>query len=183
MVLRSLSIAAATVAAALTVAGCSAPETDDSDATPSPTASDAGSSEPGTADGEGTDAPDASAEPSGPQVEATTGAIVDGLPSVLAPLPDAEIVSSSVQPAGDGQPVVANLTMRTTESVDDVLGFYADHFDDADFSPVGDPQADSGITTQSYHADDAGQLVSVAIAEDAEDDDTLLVTIGGQVLP
>lgn len=179
MVLRSLSIGAVTVAAALAVTGCSAPETDDPAASPTPAASD--SSAPGTA--EGTDAADPTAEPSGPQVEATTGAIVDGLPSVLAPLPDAEIVSSSVQPAGDGQPVIANLTMRTTESVDDVLSFYADHFDDADFSPVGDPQADDGITTQSYHADDADQLVSVAIAEDAEDEDTLLVTIGGQVLP
>lgn len=173
---------AVTAAAALALAGCSAPEADD----PAPTASsssDANPSATGTAGGEGTGDAEAPDESSGPQVQATTGAIVDGFPSVLVPLPDAEVISSSVEPAGDGQPVVASLMMRTTSSEDEVLSFYADHFEGVDFSPVGDPHADGGITTQPYHSEDATQLVSVAIAKDAEDDDALLVTVGGQVLP
>lgn len=182
MVLRTHRIAAVTASAALALVGCSAPEADDSAATPSSSPSAADPTADGTAGGEDSGGPDAADESSGPQVQATTGAIVDGFPSVLAPLPDAEIISSSVEPAGDGQPVVASLMMRTTSSEDEILSFYADHFEEVDFSAVGDPHADGGITTQPYHSDDADQLVSVAIAADAEDDDTLLVTVGGQVL-
>lgn len=179
MVLRSPWTALVCTAAALALAGCSAPETE-GDASP-PTESAPSSEESAT--GAGTDAPEEVESPSGPEVQATSGAVVDGFPSVLAALPDSEVLTSAVQPAADGQPVVANLMMRTTSSEDDVLDFYGDRLEDADFSPVGDPSSDGGITTQSFHADDAGQLISVSIAPDPDGEDSLLVTVGGRVLP
>ncbi|HLS32985.1 MAG TPA: hypothetical protein VK039_05295 [Brevibacterium sp.] len=179
MVLRSPSTALVCAAAALALVGCSAPETDGR--SPSPTAS-APSAEASATDA-GTGTPGAVESPSGPEVRATSGAVVDGFPSALTPLPDAEVVNSSVQPAADGQPVTASLMMRTTSSEEEVLDFYADALGDADFSPVGEPSSDADVTSQTFHADEANQMLAVSIAPDTEDEDALLVTVGGRVLP
>lgn len=179
MVLRSPWTVLACTAAALALAGCSAPETDGDSAPPTESAPSAEES----ATGAGTDAPEEAETPSGPEVQATSGAVVDGFPSAIPPLPDSEVVLSSVQPAADGQPVVANLTMRTASSEEDVLEFYSDHFEDADFEPVGDPSSDADVTSQSYHSDEAGQTLAVSIAPDPDGGDGLLVSVGGKVLP
>src|SRR5699024_3162410 len=92
-------------------------------------------------------------------------------------------VNSSVQPAADGQPVTASLMMRRTSSEEEVLDFYADALGDADFSPVGEPSSDADVTSQTFHADEANQMLAVSIAPDTEDEDALLVTVGGRVLP
>ena len=175
MVLRSTRAAAVVAAAVIALSACTAPESGDS--TDAPASSAAGTT---TAPAESQDATEA---PAGPEVQSTTGAVVDGMPEVIVPMPDAEIVSSSVQPAGDGQPVGVSITMRVEESEEDVLDFYADHFDDAGFEPVGDPESEDGVTTQTYHADDAGQLVSIGISNGSGEEESLLVTVGGQVLP
>lgn len=179
MVLRSPWTVLVCTATALVLAGCSAPETDGDD---SPPTSSAPSAE-GSATGAGTDAPEEAETSSGPEVQATSGAVVDGFPSVIAELPDSEVVLSSVQPAADGQPVDANLTMRTTSSEDDVLDFYSEHFEDADFSPVGDPDSNDGVTSQRYHSDEGPQTVAVSISPDPDGGDGLLVSVGGTVLP
>ncbi len=179
MVLRSPWAVLACTAASLALAGCSAPETegDGSSATSAPPSAEDSATSTGTAEAEEAETP------SGPEVRATSGAIVDDFPSAIAPLPDSEVVLSSVQPAADGQPVVANLTMRTTSSEDDVLDFYSKHFEDADFSPVGDPDSNDGVTSQSYHSDEGSQMLAVSIAPDPDGGDGLLVSVGGKVLP
>lgn len=179
MVLRSPWTVLVCTAAALAFAGCSAPEAESDGSPPTESAPTAEES----ATGPGTDAPEEVETPSGPDVRATSGAVIDGFPAVIPPLPDSEVVLSSVEPAADGQPVAANLTMRTTSSEEDVLDFYSDHFEDADFEPVGDPSSDDGVTSQSYHSEDAGQTVAVSIAPDPDGGDGLLVSVGGRVLP
>ena len=97
MVLRSVRAAAVVAAAAIALSACTAPESGDSTDAPASSAADTT-----TAPAESQDATEA---PAGPEVQSTTGAVVEGMPEVIVPMPDAEIVSSSVQPAGDGQPV------------------------------------------------------------------------------
>lgn len=185
MVLRSSRLAALAAATALILFACSAPESDAPSGDPTASAeasADASATTGGTGSDDATDgASDVDAtDGAEPEVHATTGAVVDGIPDAIAPLPDAEIVSSSVEPAGDGQPVAANITMRTDSSEEDVLKFYADHLEKAGFEPVGDPRSEDGITTQTYHADEAGQLISISISTT---DDGLLVSAGGKALP
>ena len=178
MVLRSTRAAAVAAAAVIALSACTAPESGDPTDAP-----DSSADATTTAQAESQDATEAPSDASGPEVQSTTGAVVEGMPEVIVPMPDAEIVSSSVQPAGDGQPVGVSITMRVEESEEDVLDFYADHFDDAGFEPVGDPESEDGVTTQTYHADDAGQLVSIGISNGSGEEEGLLVTVGGQVLP
>ena len=179
MVLRSPWPVLVCTATALVLAGCSAPETDGDDSPPTSSAPSAEES----ATGAGTDAPEEAETPSGPEVRATSGAVVDGFPSVIAELPDSEVVLSSVEPAADGQPVLASLVMRTTSSEEDVLDFYSERLEDSDFKPVGEPSSGDGVTSQVYHSEDADQRVSVSISPDPDGGDGLLVSVGGTVLP
>ena len=176
MVLRSTRTAALLAAAALVLSACTAPESGDPTDAPTDAATGIASASQTASDG----AQEPTEGGADPEIRATSGALVEGMPSVLVPMEDAEIVSSSVQPAGDGQPVQASITMRVDASEDEVLDFYADHFEDTDFEPVDDPASEDGIATQTYHADEGGQLVSLSISEDA---DGLLVSVGGRVLP
>ncbi|WP_344338634.1 hypothetical protein [Brevibacterium salitolerans] len=125
----------------------------------------------------------ATEEPTEPAAMTTSGALVDDFPAAVKPLEDAEIVYSSVEPGEEGEAVKLNLTMRTEMSESDVLKFYAKTLEEAGFEPTADASSADGITKQTYHADEASQLLAVTINADPNTDGALLVSVGGTALP
>ncbi|WP_101649668.1 hypothetical protein [Brevibacterium ihuae] len=193
--IQRIALAGAGLAAAVALTACTAPESPAEESSPPPSEAVADSTE---------DAPT-------PGVMTTQGAMLPDFPAAIEPLPDSEIISSSLgevtagedagsasaePPAeGEGAPaeeetpaeeagagqVNAALVMRTASSEDDILAFYTESLEGHGFRAVGEAGTQDGVTTQAFHAEGDGQTVSVSIGPDPDDEAQRLVTVGGVV--
>jgi hypothetical protein len=122
----------------------------------------------------------------------TAGAVVPGFPRSLVPvLPGATVVSSSVEPVGDGSHQQVSLGLRTAESAAHVVSAYSDTWKRAGFARTGEKPvagADAGATfrralptpraTGPVGTVQLADYLTVAVVEA---DGARLVTITGQV--
>lgn len=189
--IQRIALAGAGLAVTAVLAACTSPDTPEEENSPSPPAASASATE----------------DPEQPGVMTTQGALLPDFPAAIEPLPDSEIVSSSLgsdsavpesatpegeagggedgsaenQPAESGDQASAALVMRTAMSEEEILDFYTGSLESHGFAVVGEPSSQDGVTTQAFHAEEDEQTVSVSIGPDPANEAQRLVTVGGVV--
>ena len=115
------------------------------------------------------------------------GKIMEGFPEVIEPLPEATIVSSSLNPhaaeEGTKENVdpLASLVMRTSDGEKKIIQFYTKSLKDKGFEPLGDPTKVDNVWTQAFYNKKDKTTISVAIGSDPDNKGKKLVTVGGNV--
>lgn len=192
----ALTTSALAVSAALILSGCTgddAPESEEQTAT-----------ETAAAENEETEAADG-------DEQTAYGELIDGFPDTIEPLPEAEIVSSTLSPAdeqaaegeeaeateapegedgaeaenpqADSERIGVSLVQLSEKSEEEIIKFYTDSLKDKGFETVGDAAKEGDVTTQTFHDTKNDQTLSLTVGPGPDDDtDNRQVTVGGVVL-
>lgn len=106
-------------------------------------------------------------EPPLPPADAAEGRLVDAFPEHVLPLsPGTKVLASSI--ASSGNTLQAGLRASTSSGTDEVLAFYAGHFESLGFQP-GAPETSGGTTTAVWSYGTSAVTVSVGPATGGED--------------
>lgn len=111
---------------------------------------------------------------------ASVGALADGFPADLVPLPSgAEILVSSAEPGGEGGTTTISLNLRTTLAADELMASLRSALTDAGFTegPAASPPA--GVAAESTFARTSGEVLTVAVLDR---DGVRTLTLGGRVV-
>ena len=94
-----------------------------------------------------------------PLADAAEGRLVEAFPDQLVPLsPGAQVLASSV--ASSGNTLQAGLRASSSSSTDELLAFYAGHFENLGFQP-GAPETSGGTTTAIWSYGTSAVTVSI----------------------
>lgn len=169
------------LAAALALAGCSGPNNEAAEGSPTPDEIQSSAAAATTADAETA----SSEQPSKDSGDASTD--VEDLPDFLKPYPDSTVLSSALAKAenGDdsGKLEQVSLVMSAQAEPKDIFEFYSKALKKAGFEPYGDEvKTKSAQVVNFRHKDNEGLLV-VTIAEDPSEKSNSIVTVGGNIVP
>ncbi|GEL93796.1 hypothetical protein [Cellulomonas composti] len=112
----------------------------------------------------------------------TVGALADGFPADLVPLPlDADILVSSARPSPDDPDLLEiSLNLRTTLSADDLVASLTTALADQGFTAAPAASPPAGLAATGTFTRGEGELITVAVLDR---DGVRTLTIGGTVAP
>lgn len=169
-------VAAAAVALALMLAGCSSGSSGSQGGTGAASSTGTGTSSSAAASSAGTSA--SSSMSQNASSTATVGALVPGFPSSLIPLmPGAMVQSSSLDKS---KPLVtASLVASSSAKSDDVLAFYAKALQDQGFTALPGDTVGS-VPSKDFTRADGKETVNISVVPSGS---SVTFTIGANVLP
>lgn len=169
------------LAAALVLAGCSGPNNEAAEGSPTAeeTQSSAAASTPAASESAGT-------KQASEDSDAASTDVKD-LPKYLKPYPDSTVLSSArakaENGADSGKLEQVSLVMSAKAEPKDIFEFYSKALKKAGFEEYGDQvKTKSAQVVNFRHKDNEGLLV-VTIAEDPSEKKNSIVTVGGNIVP
>ncbi|MGO2037521.1 MAG: hypothetical protein ACTH2U_13675 [Brevibacterium sp.] len=167
------------IALTLVLTGCSGTGDDAAEQTPPAEASQSTDAASAPEESESAGTEDA-------EGDAAASTDIEDLPDYVKPYPDSTVLSSSVAPAETDKdtkkPEQVSLVVRAEADAKDIFKFYEKELGKADFEAYGDEvKTDSGRVMNFKHKKNDGLLV-VTVAEDPENKDNSIVTVGGNIV-
>ncbi|QTE28354.1 hypothetical protein [Pengzhenrongella sicca] len=133
-----------------------------------------------TSPGSEKDSPDPALLADEPDPDSAVGALAEGFPADLLPVPDgAEVLVSSVERVGESDAYQVSLNLRTTLEAADVVAVYRASLTAAGFAEAAPAGADAALAAQSTFTRSGGDELLVIGVLDR--DGVRTVTIGGRL--
>lgn len=168
------------IVAALALAGCSSGGSGTDDSTPNAEQTSSAAATPSETD---TASSEASTDATGSEADASND--VKDLPDYVKPYPKSEVLSASVVKAHNDKdsklPEQVSLVVRAKADAKDVFEFYEKELGKAKFEPLGDEVKTKSGRVVNYKNTDNDSVLVVTVAEDSEDKDQSIVTVGGNI--
>jgi hypothetical protein len=175
---RPGTLAAAVLALALMLAGCSSGSSGNGQGSTGAASSAGGTDTSSSAPAAGSAGASTTAAPQNASSTATVGALVPGFPSTLIPLMSGATVQSSS--LDKSKPLVtASLVASSSAKSDDVLAFYTKALQDQGFTALPGDTVGS-VPSKDFTRADGKETVNVAVVPSGS---SVTFTIGANVLP
>lgn len=169
------------LAAALVLAGCSGPDNEAAEGSPTDEQiqSSAAAASPAESESASSEAPSKESDAASTDVE--------DLPDYLKPYPDSTVLSASrakaENGADSGKVEQVSLVMSAKAEPEDIFKYYSKALKKAGFETYGDAIKTKSAQVVNFRHKDNESLLVVTIAKDPSEKANSIVTVGGNIVP